>query len=72
MLSGNALVVENADCKQVYKTMYNIPINKYHICAGPITEGGAGTCIGDSGGPLQCSLKDGRWYLAGITSFGSG
>ena len=39
------LVVDSADCKQVYKTMYNIPINKYHICAGPITEGGSGTCI---------------------------
>lgn len=28
-------------------------------------------CQGDSGGPLQCRV-DGRWYLAGLTSFGSG
>ena len=30
-----------------------------------------GTCSGDSGGPLSC--KDGNtWYLAGLTSFGTG
>lgn len=38
-------VIENSHCKKVYGTMYNIPINKYHLCAGPITEGGSGTCI---------------------------
>lgn len=65
-------VIENSHCKQIYGAMYNIPINSYHLCAGPTSEGGTGTCIGDSGGPLQCSLRDGRWYLAGITSFGSG
>ena len=27
---------------------------------------------GDSGGPLHCNMRDGRWYLVGITSFGSG
>ncbi|XP_045035418.1 trypsin-1 [Daphnia magna] len=65
-------VVDNSHCKQVYGTIYNIPINDYHLCAGPITDGASGTCVGDSGGPLQCNLLDGRWYLAGITSFGSG
>lgn len=25
--------------------MYNIPINKYHLCAGPLHGGGLGTCI---------------------------
>ncbi|XP_068234318.1 chymotrypsin-like elastase family member 2A isoform X2 [Palaemon carinicauda] len=58
-------------------TAYNIPefgnikLSDAHLCAG-FLDGSAGTCVGDSGGPLQCNMRDGRWYLAGITSFGSG
>ena len=38
-----------------------------HVCFG---KDAVGTCDGDSGGPLSC--KDGeKWYLAGITSWGS-
>jgi len=65
-------VVKNSDCSMMYSLQYNIPITEGHICAGPQIGSVAGTCVGDSGGPLQCNLKDGRWYLAGITSFGSG
>jgi len=67
-------VVDNQQCQKVYNKVYKIAINSYHICAGAVKEASnkTGTCVGDSGGPLQCSLRDGRWYLAGITSFGSG
>jgi len=65
-------VVKNSDCSVVYGLKYGIPITDTHICAGPQLGTETGTCVGDSGGPLQCNLKDGRWYLAGITSFGSG
>ncbi|KAI5723364.1 hypothetical protein M8J76_005072 [Diaphorina citri] len=68
--------------RQIRVPLHNISVcrDKYgdsvelhggHLCGGQL-DGFSGACIGDSGGPLQCSLKDGRWYLAGITSFGSG
>jgi len=41
------------------------------ICAG-YAEGGKDTCLGDSGGPLQCPAPDGRWKLIGLISFGDG
>jgi len=65
-------IVRNSDCSVMYGLKYGIPITDGHICAGPELGRVTGTCVGDSGGPLQCNLKDGRWYLAGITSFGSG
>ena len=44
---------------------------KSMICAG-YPEGGKSTCWGDSGGPLQCMLPDGRWTLVGLTSWADG
>eukprot|EP00072_Mus_musculus_P066118 XP_017167881.1 PREDICTED: polyserase-2 isoform X6 [Mus musculus] len=40
------------------------------LCAG-YPAGRRDTCQGDSGGPLVCE-DGGRWFLAGITSFGFG
>ncbi|XP_022909353.1 chymotrypsin-like elastase family member 2A [Onthophagus taurus] len=73
-LAGKLLEVkipvhDNAVCKKKYE--HAVPIRSGHLCAGHL-DGSSGTCVGDSGGPLQCALSDGRWFLAGITSFGSG
>uniref|UniRef100_A0A4Q8K3P6 U19-Liphistoxin-Lsp1a_1 n=1 Tax=Liphistius sp. SGP-2016 TaxID=1905180 RepID=A0A4Q8K3P6_9ARAC len=63
-------ILDNSVCHGPYFSVYKIPIKGWHICAGTV-EGGKGTCQGDSGGPLQC-LINGQYYIAGITSFGSG
>ena len=39
------------------------------ICGGHL-DGGHGSCFGDSGGPLQCRLSEGKWYLIGVVSWG--
>jgi len=43
--------------------------NHAKFCAGG--NSGEDTCSGDSGGPLLCKHDDGRFYLHGITSYGS-
>ncbi|XP_076342243.1 trypsin-1-like [Tachypleus tridentatus] len=63
-------IFDNSICSKVYSEQFKIPILQWHLCAGTLA-GGKGTCHGDSGGPLQCK-KNGKWYLAGVTSFGSG
>ncbi|EDV94327.1 GH20242 [Drosophila grimshawi] len=61
---------QNHRCRDAYGSFVNI--HDGHLCAGQL-NGEGGTCVGDSGGPLQCRLsRDGPWILAGVTSFGSG
>lgn len=63
-------VYEISECQNAYYPKFRISIDQWHLCAGT-RDGGRGTCHGDSGGPLQCRVN-GKWMIAGITSFGSG
>ncbi|CAN7937923.1 unnamed protein product, partial [Ixodes hexagonus] len=55
-------------CKEYYEQFNEVHDNTM-ICAGP-PEGGKGVCQANSGGPLQCARPDGRYVLAGATSWG--
>ncbi|XP_064470284.1 plasma kallikrein-like [Ornithodoros turicata] len=57
------------NCSDAYPSFKSL--KRWLICAG-YWKGGKGPCLGDSGGPLQCLLSDGRWYLAGVVSWGVG
>ncbi|XP_070533401.1 uncharacterized protein [Ptychodera flava] len=65
LLTAMTALDTTANCDRVYGT-----IEDNMICAYSATY--ADTCQGDSGGPLACEMNDGRWYLAGITSWGQG
>lgn len=54
--------ISNADCQKKNPGT----IRDTHICPG---TGYPNACSGDSGGPMTC-LKNGKWYQAGLTSWG--
>ena len=61
-------IVNSTVCFQ--RLGFRIDVNT-NICASGLKGGGLGTCIGDSGGPLQCQLNNNQWFQFGITSWGS-
>ncbi|CAN8004634.1 unnamed protein product, partial [Ixodes hexagonus] len=55
-------------CRRDYKNVNKV-VEDTMICAGT-KQGGKSACQGDSGGPFQCPGADGRYVLAGTTSWG--
>ncbi|XP_056303806.1 transmembrane protease serine 9 [Danio aesculapii] len=60
-------VIDQSDCQRAY----GADLTDNMMCAGYM-EGQRDTCLGDSGGPLVCRETLGRWFLAGVTSWGHG
>ncbi|XP_048353761.1 transmembrane protease serine 9 [Sphaerodactylus townsendi] len=60
-------LIREQDCKKFYP----IQISGRMMCAG-FLQGTVDSCSGDAGGPLACREPSGRWFLAGVTSWGYG
>ncbi|NXM65226.1 TMPS9 protease, partial [Serilophus lunatus] len=56
---------------QTCKKFYPVQISSRMVCAG-FPQGTVDSCSGDAGGPLACKEPSGKWFLAGITSWGYG
>ncbi|XP_039238214.1 transmembrane protease serine 6 isoform X3 [Pipra filicauda] len=60
-------LIQQNICSEAYHYM----ITPRMLCAG-YYKGKKNACQGDSGGPLACKEPSGRWFLAGLVSWGMG
>ncbi|AWP05217.1 hypothetical protein SMAX5B_011328 [Scophthalmus maximus] len=60
-------LVSEEECVQSYGRL----VTPRMLCAG-YRSGEKDACQGDSGGPLVCQEPSGRWFLAGVVSWGKG
>ncbi|XP_058683596.1 transmembrane protease serine 6-like isoform X2 [Poecile atricapillus] len=60
-------LIQQNICSEAYHYM----ITPRMLCAG-YYQGKKDACQGDSGGPLACKEHSGRWFLAGLVSWGMG